>query len=47
LCGLWEQEENMQKHGKAKNAKDDVYLPTDVGESWWDKVCQREAINSQ
>ena len=37
-----EHEEHMHEHGGAEDAEDDVGLPLDVLEGWWNKVAKSE-----
>lgn len=39
---LWVHEEDVESHNEAKDTKDDVCLPYDVGESWSDEEREGE-----
>lgn len=45
--GLREHEEDVDCHGQAEHAEDDVGTPGDVHESWRDEVAEREAAGVQ
>lgn len=42
LARFWEQEEDMEEHGYAEDAEDDVDFPSDVCECRWNEVSKCE-----